>query len=40
MNSGYMKWIKYCNSFSLLDPWENVDLSSSPLGVPDGYRPL
>ena len=23
---------KYCNSFSLLDPWENVDLSGSPLG--------
>ena len=23
---------QYCNSFSLLDPWENVDLSGSPLG--------
>ena len=22
----------YCNLFPLLDPWENVDLSGSPLG--------
>ena len=30
-----MKWIKYCNSFSLLDPWEKMwTFWALPWGVP------
>ena len=29
----------YCNSFSLLDPWENVDLSGSPLACAQRIPP-
>ena len=32
---------KYCNSFSLLDPWEEMWIFRAlPWGVPDGIRPL
>ena len=36
-----MKWIKYCNSFSLLDPWGKMWIFwGLPWGVPDENRPL
>ena len=36
-----MKWTKYCNSFSLLDPWGKMwTIWALPWGVPDGNRPL
>ena len=36
-----MKWTKYCNSFSLLDPWGKCGLFGLfPWGVLDGTRPM
>ena len=36
-----MKWTKYCNLFSLLDPWGKMwMIRALPWGVPDGIRPL
>ena len=36
-----MKWIKYCNSFSLLDHWGKMwTFRALPWGVSDGTCPL
>ena len=36
-----MKWTKYCNSFSLLDPWGKMwIIRALPWDVLDGTHPM